>query len=193
MKDVQDMKRNMFFTPSTNRLATFAVSGVLLGSVLLPAAASAQTVAPTASTTKAKQCATGEWSKTTQGRPTMLQQGSAQGAYLWHDRDGWHLRVTHPGTARVDFAGTIQSSRRIAGVARSVESKDQVNVVKSEDRIDFAFTNYGRMDGIDFRVGCSNRFVLNFSINGVPFDTSQLFIGSGAVRPSSTPFVVERT
>ena len=43
------------------------------------------------------------------GRPTQLAPGAAAGLYLWHDRDGWHAFVTHPGHHKVSFTINVTS------------------------------------------------------------------------------------
>ena len=111
---------------------------------------------------------------------------------MWHDRDGWHLRATHPGTSRVVLSGVIDSSGGISGVKRALESSD-VAYEASGSRSKFSFKNRGRIDGIDFVVGCSERFTVSASVNGSPIANSGVFLGRGSVNPTSVPFVLERS
>lgn len=138
-------------------------------------------------------CPTGTWSPTAAGRPATLAPGAATGMYLWHDADGWHLRVTHPGTSRMVVTGTIDSTGPLEGVTRALESNDRVRFTHVKGKVTFRFENRGRIDGIDFRVGCSNRFTVNGTVNGVGIATTQVFLGSGSSNPTSVPFAMERS
>ncbi len=86
----------------------------------------------------------------------------------------------------------IDSSGGIGGVKRALESND-VAFEASGSRIKFSFKNRGRIDGIDFVVGCSNRFTVSASVNGAPIANNRVFLGSGSVNPTSVPFVLERS
>jgi hypothetical protein len=161
-----------------------AAAALALGAVAAPAAL---TTSPASAA-----CATGAWSPTASGKPVSLSAGSAQGIYLWHDGSGWHLRATHPGTARTVFTGVIDSSGGISGVKRSLESND-VAYEATGSRIKFSFKNRSHIDGIDFVVGCSNRFTVSASVNGAPIANTGVFLGSGSVNPTSVPFALERS
>ena len=170
-------------------ITKFTVAATLvLGSGITPLAISA---APAS----AAPCPAGTWSSTAQGRPATLAPGSATGMYLWHDSDGWHLRVTHPGNANVVFRGTIDSVGTgpfdIAQVA--TESADLVAVKPFAGKISYRMENHGRIDGIDFKVGCVKRFRVHGTINGSPIANNQVFLGSGSVNPTSVPFTMERS
>lgn len=175
--------------------------GVSAATVMTPASAStsastsvtATRRAPTPPTSHGAGCPTGAWSPTAQGRPAGLAPGSAAGVYLWHDSAGWHLRVTHPGDHRVKFTGSIDSSAALAGIERATESHDSVQFTHVNGKVKFTFQNYGRIDGIDFVVGCSNSFKVSAAINGHPIANNKVYIGSGSERPTSVPFRMERS
>jgi hypothetical protein len=177
----------------THILTKMLAIGGLSAALLAPTVASAQTVVVGSSTpAKAAGCKTGRWSSTLAGRPAGFAKGAAQGAYLWHDKDGWHLRATHPGTELVTFSGVIDSSDGLHQVARALESQDEVRIQKARGRVSFEFTNRGGLDGIDFRVGCSNSFNVALRVNGQPIPNVQVFLGAQKVNPTSVPFRVER-
>ena len=100
-----------------------AVTAVLVtGAVATPAgAAPAGGAEPAEETTG---CRYGTWPANAEGQPAGFQAGAATGVYLWHTDHGWRLRVTHPGTDKVVFRGTITSAARIHGVERRTESED---------------------------------------------------------------------
>ncbi len=90
------------------------------------------------------------------------------------------------------FTGVIDSSGGISSVKRALESND-VAYEASGSRIKFTFMNRGRIDGIDFVVGCSNRFTVSANVNGSPIANTSVFLGSGSVNPTSVPFALERS
>jgi hypothetical protein len=153
--------------------------------------AMAQSTATTIITKKG--CETGRYSPIVRDRPSGLAPGAAQGAYLWHDENGWHLRVTHPSNELVTFTGVIDSSNHISEVAKALEGKDEVKLQKRRGRVVFDLSNYGGIDGIDFRVGCSNAFTVALKVNGQPIPNTQVFIGASKANPTSVPFRVERS
>jgi hypothetical protein len=163
------------------------------GFVMLSAGSLASVATPASATTSTVTCATGAWSSTVHGRPASLAHGSAEGVYLWHDGTGWSLRVTHPGSHKVVFTGTIDSTGGLSGVRRATEATDKTKFNASKGKVTFRLENYGRIDGIDFVVGCSNRIKISAQINGHQVPSSQVFIGQSAVNATSVPFVVERS
>ncbi len=171
-----------------------ALSGLALtaGLSIASAAPSANAQTSNAKSTPKKGCATGNWAEPTRNRPTFTK-GSPQGAYIWHDENGWHLRVTHPGSDLVTFSGVIDSSSKLSEVGRALESSDEVRFQKNKGRVSFEFKNYGAIDGLDFRVGCSNSFTVGLQVNGQPIPNNQVFIGASGTNPLSVPFRAERT
>lgn len=167
----------------------------IAASVVLAVTAALAPVALSATPASAAPCPTGTWSSTAQGRPATLAPGSARGLYLWHDSDGWHVRVTHPGNNKVRFTGLIDSVGTgpfdFATVA--TESNDIVALNPFAGKIKFRMENRGRIDGFDFKVGCVKRFSVSAQIDGAPIANSQVFLGAGSANPTSVPFVMERS
>src|SRR2546423_14595351 len=91
-----------------SRIAAILATTGMVGSLAVITASGAG-----ATTAATKKCDDGHWPASGQGRPSTLQDGASQGVYAWHDNDGWHLRVTHPGHDKVVFTGRIESSARI--------------------------------------------------------------------------------
>jgi len=178
---------------SMKRLAlttTVAVLGLgALAVAALPAGAS--TTAPPAPADE-NACVNGHWPAEDQGRPASLAAGAAEGAYLWHNADGWHLFVTHPGNERVVFTGRIVSSGRIDGVGRRAESHDKVAVSKHDRIVGFRFTNFGHLDGVEFRTRCAQHLRFELRINGTRITPEEVYVGVDAHHPSHTPFEVSR-
>jgi hypothetical protein len=197
--DVAQRRANIY-QEEVNMKHSFRKTGILTAiaglSLLVASATPAvaqSTPTTTAATTAKKGCDTGRYSPIVRNRPAGLAPGAAQGAYLWHDENGWHLRVTHPSNDLVTFSGAIDSSNHISEVGRALEGNDEVKLQKQRGRVLFELSNYGRIDGIDFRVGCSNSFTVSLKVNGQPIVNTQVFIGSDKVNPTSVPFRVERS
>lgn len=176
------------------RWAKTAVAGVAVATMLgtglgaAPAGAAPSTAEPAADTTG---CRHGTWPENVEGQPAGFGAGAPTGVYLWHTDAGWRLRVTHPGTAKVVFRGTITSGSRIQGVERRTESRDAV-VSPGRNRVGFRFTNTGRVDGLDFRVACGRGFTVSVTVNGRKIPAGQVFIGADGHHPAQVPFRVER-
>jgi hypothetical protein len=161
--------------------------------LLAPTAAFAATTssaAPAAST--ATVCTDGRWPASVQGVPTLFHAGAAAGDYIWHDANGWHLRVTHRGTGRVLFTGRIVSSAPMAAAPVRLEPGDSITL--SDDRLSltYRFYNYGGVDGVDFRTACARRVTFGGSMNGLKLPVGRIWIGHDNRHPLQNPFTITR-
>lgn len=120
---------------------------------------------------------------------------AAKGLYVYHDGKGWKVRLTHNLKAasgkstRIDVRGRITSSRPIGRVKLvRLEDKQRGEWVAIQARkrqfIDFRFTNYGYIDGIDFTAGCAGR--LTFTV----FEVSKV---NGKVTRTALPVFVGKS
>ena len=75
------------------------------------------------------------------------------GIALWRDGEVWHLRASEAGPDRAVFTGKIETDGVIKYVRRHLEGGD-VTARAGRHDIAYRFTNYGRVDGIDFTVKC---------------------------------------
>jgi len=160
------------------------------GSVLAgTGVASAATVAGSAG---AASCASGALPSVVDGSPSVVA-GAPEGIYLWHTKGGYELRVTHPGTTKVVYTGTITVTNALAAVKRvKLERGDKVTVSNHRHTLHFRLTNFGRMDGINFAAECSKDVKVTVRINGTEATAGQVFLGSAKAGPSAVPFTVER-
>jgi hypothetical protein len=97
-----------------------------------------------------------------------VKAGAKEGLYVWHEKKGWRVRLTHdlPKVAdkaqRIEVRGVITSSRPISNV-RLVKLEEQQRgewvSVKRPGRkaLGFRFVNYGGIDGINFTAGCAGK------------------------------------
>jgi hypothetical protein len=165
--------------------ALLAVSALGAG-LLVPAAtfAAEPTTAPTTT------CPDTHWPASVQGRPTNLHAGARAGDYIWHDRNGWHLRVTHHGKRKVVFSGTIVSTTpmRVSGVR--LEKRDAFKLSDDKLTLTYRFTNYGYIDGLNIKTACSQSLQISGSQGTSALPVSRIWLGKRHVHPLSNPFVV---
>ena len=155
------------------------------------ASASAVATAPTASA--ATGCSTGSLPSSVLGNP-VVHAGDAAAVYVWHDSHGWHLRATHPGTARAVISGSITASRDISSLRRvALESADVLRLSNHNKTLSFRFVNVGHVDGFDFTASCAKSARFGFRVNGAAATPEQVHLGAHRVSPTSVPFTVERS
>lgn len=106
--------------------------------------------------------------------------GTALGLYVWHDGEGWRVRLTHPEqvtttdasgatttkATRIEVAGRITASRPLSAVRpvrlEARQRGEHVAVQRPGRRtMTFRFINYGGIDGVDFRAGCAGRVTIS--------------------------------
>jgi hypothetical protein len=139
-----------------------------------------------------RACATGSWPTVVRGQPDALLDADETGAYVWTDADGWHVRVTHSGTARRLFRGSVETTRELVAVSRAAGSNNQVRFTKDRTRTRFDLVSFGGIDGIDFQVGCSSGFLFRMTLDGTNLTAAQVFLGTNAENPPSMPVRIER-
>jgi len=154
--------------------------------------AASATSSATASTATVATCTDGHWPSSVQGRSTAFHAGAKAGDYIWHDANGWHVRVTHAGTGREVFTGTIVSSAPLDAVPVKLEKNDVVTVSADKKTITYRLVNYGRIDGFDFRTACASRLSFSGRLDGVRLPTSRIWLGAFNRHPLENPFVVVR-
>jgi hypothetical protein len=171
-----------------NRKFAAPVLAALISPMFLVSAPAAMA----AETTGTRGCASGALPSVVLGSPE-VKAGQALGVYLWHDANGYSLRVTKPGRERVVISGTITVNRHITSVKRvALESRDRVRVGPYRHRIHFRFTNYGYVDGFTFKAQCSRTVRVQLKIGNVQATPSQVFLGKDRTNPTSVPFTIER-
>jgi hypothetical protein len=139
----------------------------------------------------------GEWPDVFNGRPANLDAGGTGGVYLWHDNDGWHLRVTHNGHDEALFAGTISTPGEITYQRVQDEKADKTSVGPFGHVLAFRFTNYGYMDGVDFQTTCAPRITFDLEAGTDEghlhqIGTERIFVGHADSNPTSNPFTAQR-
>ena len=173
-------------------IAAALVGVTLLGGIGVAAASSSTatgSAAPTPTPTCLGQHDDG-WPLAVDGRPAGLDAGD-HGIYLWHDLDGWHLRITHANdTARL-YTGTIVTDGTLTAQPVRLEKDDTWKVGPNDHAVAFAFVNYGGIDGLDFQTSCAQYLRFNFRIDGQSVPLA-VHIGEDAHHPAELPFTVVR-
>jgi len=182
------MNRNGTSTFARRTTAT-AAALVVAGSLALAATPSASAATAGTSTT----CSTGSLPSLVQGRPASFAAGLPAGYWIWHDAYGWHLRVTHQGTALRVFSGSITATNPITAVKVRDESRDRVARSADGRTVSFRLTNHGGVDGLDFGTGCSKDVTFSLLSGGVRIDPARIHLGAHDGHPTSARFTISRT
>jgi hypothetical protein len=180
----------------TRSVATIVVGAALAaGAFAQPASADDTSSGPPATAEPNQDnasCVHGHWPEVVAGRPTNLAPGASDAIYLWHDSTGWHLRATHPGNEKKVIAGAIRSDGEIYAVARRTEGNDIVAHTANRHTIEFRFTNYGHIDGLDFKVKCGHAIRFVGREAGTKLTPAQVFVGEDNTNPRSVPVTFRR-
>ena len=191
------MNVRLWFASAALGLGTAGAALVLPVSAAAASTSTSAATAPSVATTAAAAstavaCTDGHWPYSVQGVPTLFHAGARAGDYIWHDSRGWHLRVTHSGTARVVFSGRIVSSAPLDAAPVKLEGRDYVAVSADRTVISYRMVNYGRIDGFDFRTACARSLSFLGNMAGVKLPTYRLWVGHYNRHPLQNPFIVTR-
>ena len=157
-------------------------------SLIVPAASFAASPAPAAGTTAA--CPDTHWPLSVQGRPLKLHAGARGGDYIWHDSKGWHLRVTHAGTAKVVFTGKFVSNAPMTVTPYRLEDADGLVLSADKLTLTYRFRNYGRLDGFDLKTDCAQRLAISGSMAGKKLPPNRILLGRHGRHPLENRFVI---
>jgi hypothetical protein len=164
----------------------------LSAALILPASTFAATTTVSATDGSSSACTGGAWPASVQGAQLVVA-GTAAGDHLWHDATGWHLRVTHSGTTRVIYTGTIHANRPLHVHGFRLESGDAFTLSADHQTVTYRFSNYGKVDGLDFTTDCATRLGIGGRLNGVLLPVRRIWIGRLMRHPLQNPFVILRT
>jgi hypothetical protein len=129
-----------------------------------------------------------------QGKPDNFEPGKPAAYFVWHDRDGWHLRTT---TARKlhRFRGTIEvDSGEITELLNhnsEARGPDWARRSRDKKKVTFDLKTDGQADGLNFKVS-DNAETVTFSLNvdegGAP--TKRIFVGAQGRPPEASEFTL---
>jgi hypothetical protein len=170
---------------STKVLATvLAIAGLILPITAI------SVISAGAGTTTTAACDEGHWPATVQGQPERLHAGGTNGYYVWHDRYGWHLRTTTPQRSAHVLTGRVISSDNIRSVSLVRDENDD-RIAISGHTLAFRFVTYAGIDGVNFRVGCTNSVTFELREGGALVPAWRIFLGHTGRAPRN-PFTVNR-
>jgi hypothetical protein len=178
------------------RLAVIGVAGAALASGALFAVTGSAGATSSPTTTTAPSCTTHDdpWPAWVQGVPANIDPLTAAGVYMWHDSNGWHIRVTHKTDSLRTFSGQLITSGTFANVTSvKLEAGDTLGVSANHHTISFLFTNYGHIDGLNFFTHCAPSIAFAFQSDGVTVPGKKVTIGHLGLHPAGDPFTIART
>lgn len=132
------------------------------------------------------------WAPRVQGQPDDFRPGDSRGIFIWHDRNGMHLRTTTHGKDHV-FSGVIRTDgqfRDVRGVRE--ECNDFHRVSWDRDTLTFRFHTGGGVDGLDFRVKEGDRLYFDLYMDGRHIATRHIYVGHNGWHPEHSNFVLRR-
>ncbi len=175
------------------RVLALALGTVALAiGLIAPATTFAATPAAVATDgSSATACTAGAWPAAVQGMPA-VHAGSAAGDYLWHDATGWHLRVTHVGTAGITFSGTIRANQKLHVTGFRLERGDAFRVSADGLSVSYRFVNHGALDGLNFTTACATRLGVSGRMSGALLPVRRIWVGHAGRHPLQNPFVIVR-
>ena len=138
-----------------------------------------------------KPCVPYQWAAETNGVPYNFRTGAPQGVYLWYSRGYWYVRFYNPGRGLVRFSGTIVANASITTSGQYLERGQDI-LRKAKRSAGFNFGSDYDVDGLLIRASCATQLSFRFFLNGVPLNTSQIFVGSCAANPAGQPLTVVR-
>jgi len=174
----------------TRRVVVAGLVGMsLAGASLITAGGTAVATTSTA----CKVITDDHWPDIVQGQPKGINPKTTAATYMWHDGNGWHIRVTHHGTNLRTFSGQLSTSGTFKNVsAVHLEKSDQFQVSSDHHVITFLFKNYGFIDGVNFHTRCAPSINVAFQSDGATAPPSKIVIGHTGAHPSTDPFTISR-
>jgi hypothetical protein len=151
-------------------------------------------VGVTSASATTNTCDVKPWDASVNGRPTNFNDHRKGGDYLWHDRSGFHLRVTHKRADKRVYSGSITASTKIVSLRRiKFEKRDKVWLSADHKTLYFRFVNHGWIDGINFRTACATSLtVSDLKVGKTALPTSRVYLGRHRAHPAAVPFTVNR-
>src|SRR4051812_8735704 len=177
------------------RTALLTAAALTTGAIGLaaPAASASAASASAAPSPTAAACDRAPWEAKVQGAPAGFGAGSPSGDYLWHDRRGFHLRVTHAAHDRRVYRGVLTSSAPMKIDRGRLERGDRVALSNNHRTLVFAFATHGYLDGVNFPTFCAARVtVSHLRVGDHRLGATHVYLGATKAHPAAVPFTVHR-
>ena len=172
------------------QIATLGIVGLALTATPIIA-----TTGPAAAKTSAscQQVTDDHWPQWVQGEPNGIDPHTTAATYMWHDGNGWQIRVTHRGDNRRTFSGQLSTKGDFVNAsAVRLEKSDQFQVSADKHSLTFLFKNYGGIDGVNFHTHCAPSIQFAFQSDGKTTPPSHIVIGRNNHHPKHNPFTITR-
>src|SRR5579884_4026841 len=133
------------------------------------------------------------------GEPQGFKRGDSGATYIWHDSNGWHVRMTDKIGKDHVYQGTIGVSGavypKVTGV--KLDNSPPYNVdhlSHTATQISYKFNTYNGIDGFDFYLGScaphNTKLTFDLKRDGSS-DTSTIKAGVNKQHPGSNPFTLK--
>ena len=133
-------------------------------------------------------CPDTHWPAAVQGMPTNLHAGARGGDYFWHDKNGWHLRVTHHGKRKVVFTGRIVSSTPITVTGVQAREERRVHAQRRQADADLPLPQLRARS-----TGWTSRPTARSSLRHLRLDGRQEAAGRADLARQATTSIRSRT
>ena len=125
-----------------------------------------------------------------------LRATRAGDVWIWHNRDGWHLRLRHQGSTKLTFTGTIKSNDGkaldVRGFRLEKKHGDMFSVSADKTTVTFLFNNYGGFDGIDLNMHCSASVTFSLSAANAVMNPDRIHLGKARIAAFTSPVTIDR-
>ena len=179
----------------TMRTLRIAVVGVV-GVALVAASLLVGTGVASARSVSRSDCSIARddaWPDWVQGTPHDIDPRTTAAIYMWHDSNGWNIRVTHHKTNLRTFSGQLHTNGRFTDVRPvQLERSDQFQVSRDGHDITFLFRNFGHIDGLDFYTHCAPSITFAYQSDGRTSPPDNIVIGHNSASPANDPFTIHR-
>lgn len=168
------------------RILTTTIAGAVLATGTVFATGTSATAA------SASTCPSGSWDTRTLGVPTAARAGM-NGVAVFRASDNNVFSVvmsTNPARPAL-YTGSIESDAPISFSVIRVERGDVVRKA-APNKIVFAMTNRGHLDGIRVAAPCSANLKFTLNRGGHRVATSNIGLGSTMAHPSTNPFTITK-
>ena len=116
----------------------------------------------------------------------------AAGVAVWHDTNGWHVRVTHKTLQDKVFTGAVLTRATMSDLKSvRLERNDFVKLGADEHSIRFRFSIYGYIDGFDFKAPCGKAIEFGFFADGRRVPIRHIIVGPTIRHPAQNPFFIK--
>ncbi len=125
-----------------------------------------------------------------QGKPNFAAEQGA-GAFVWHDSDGLHVRLSTKGKPRRLHGKVCTPNQAFQMTPVRTDYGDRVRIGPKGHCVHFDFLTANGIDGFDFRAA-GTIVEFDFNVGDRQMSTANIHIGSNNAHPANSPFVLDR-